>query len=212
MNVGVLGSGSVGKTLAVGFLKHGHQVMLGTRETIKLMSWIGEHPKVIVGSFADAAKFGEVLILAVKGTVAQDVLKMATPANLSGKVIIDATNPISDAPPANGVLSLFTSADESLMEKMQRQVPDARFVKAFNSVGAALMVNPKLAGGPPTMFICGNDEDAKKKATQVCEMFGWSVEDMGEAESARALEQLCIVWCIPGFLKNDWAHAFKVLR
>jgi len=212
MNVGVLGSGSVGKTLAVGFLKHGHQVMLGTRETIKLMSWIGEHPKVIVGSFADAAKFGEVLILAVKGTVAQDVLKMATPANLSGKVIIDATNPISDAPPANGVLSLFTSADESLMEKMQRQVPDARFVKAFNSVGAALMVNPKLAGGPPTMFICGNDEDAKKKATQVCEMFGWSVEDMGKAESARALEQLCIVWCIPGFLKNDWAHAFKVLR
>jgi len=212
MNVGVLGSGSVGKTLAVGFLKHGHQVMLGTRETIKLMSWIGEHPKVIVGSFADAAKFGEVLILAVKGTVAQDVLKMATPANLSGKVIIDATNPISDAPPANGVLSFFTSADESLMEKMQRQVPDARFVKAFNSVGAALMVNPKLAGGPPTMFICGNDEDAKKKATQVCEMFGWSVEDMGKAESARALEQLCIVWCIPGFLKNDWAHAFKVLR
>jgi len=212
MNVGVLGSGSVGKTLAVGFLKHGHQVMLGTRETIKLMSWIGEHPKVIVGSFADAAKFGEVLILAVKGTVAQDVLKMATPANLSGKVIIDATNPISDAPPANGVLSLFTSADESLMEKMQRQVPDARFVKAFNSVGAALMVNPKLAGGPPTMFICGNDEDAKKKAAQVCEMFGWSVEDMGKAESARALEQLCIVWCIPGFLKNDWAHAFKVLR
>jgi predicted dinucleotide-binding enzyme len=95
---------------------------------------------------------------------------------------------------------------------MQRQVPDARFVKAFNSVGAALMVNPKLAGGPPTMFICGNDEDAKKKATQVCEMFGWSVEDMGKAESARALEQLCIVWCIPGFLKNDWAHAFKVLR
>jgi len=212
MNVGVLGSGSVGKTLAVGFLKHGHQVMLGTRETIKLMSWIGEHPKVIVGSFADAAKFGEVLILAVKGTVAQDVLKMATPANLSGKVIIDATNPISDAPPANGVLSFFTSADESLMEKMQRQVPDARFVKAFNSVGAALMVNPKLAGGPPTMFICGNDEDAKKKAAQVCEMFGWSVEDMGKAESARALEQLCIVWCIPGFLKNDWAHAFKVLR
>ena len=212
MNVGVLGSGSVGKTLAVGFLKHGHQVMLGTRETIKLMSWIGEHPKVIVGSFADAAKFGEVLILAVKGTVAQDVLKMATPANLSGKVIIDATNPISDAPPANGVLSLFTSADESLMEKMQRQVPDARFVKAFNSVGAALMVNPKLAGGPPTMFIAGNDAGAKAAATRLLAELGWETADMGSAVAARAIEPLCVLWCIPGLREGSWTHAFKLLK
>jgi 8-hydroxy-5-deazaflavin:NADPH oxidoreductase len=211
MNVGVLGSGEVGKTLAVGFLEHGHHVMLGTRDTVRLMSWIGEHPKVIVGSFADASKFGEIVVLAVKGTVAEEVLRMATPSNLSGKVVLDATNPIADAPPVNGVLKFFTGPDESLLERLQRQVPDARFVKAFNSVGADLMVNPELAGGPPTMFICGNDEAARKKAASVLEMFGWQALDMGKAEAARPIEQLSILWCIPGFLRNDWTHAFKII-
>ena len=211
MHVGVLGSGEVGKTLAVGFLKHGHHVMLGTRDTVRLMSWIGEHPKVIVGSFADASKFGEIVVLAVKGTVAEEVLRMATPSNLSGKVVLDATNPIADAPPVNGVLKFFTGPDESLLERLQRQAPEARFVKAFNSVGADLMVNPELAGGPPTMFICGNDEAARKKAASVLEMFGWQTLDMGKAEAARPIEQLSILWCIPGFLRNDWTHAFKVI-
>jgi 8-hydroxy-5-deazaflavin:NADPH oxidoreductase len=212
MHVGVLGSGQVGKTLAVGFLKHGHQVMLGTRETIKLMSWIGEHPKVIVGSFADAAKFGEVVVLAVKGSAANEVLNMSTPSNLAGKLVIDTTNPIAETPPVNGVLKFFTGPNESLLERLQRQVPQAHFVKAFNSVGSGLMVNPVLAGGKPTMFICGNDEAARKKATEVLDMFGWEVADMGKAEAARPIEQLCVLWCIPGFLKNDWSHALKVLR
>ena len=212
MHVGVLGSGQVAKTLATGFLKHGHQVMLGTRDTIKLMSWIGENPKVIVGSFADAAKFGEIVILAVKGAAAGDVLQMATPTNLAGKLVMDATNPIADAPPVNGVLKLFTGPDESLMEKLQRQVPAAHFVKAFNSVGAALMVDPHVDGGRPTMFICGNDEAAKKKASDVLNELGWDVSDMGKAEAARPIEQLCVLWCIPGFLRNEWSHAFKLVR
>ena len=212
MHIGVLGSGQVAKTLATGFLRHGHHVMLGTRDTIKLMSWIGENPKVIVGSFADAAKFGEIVVLAVKGTAAGDVLQMATPANLTGKLVMDTTNPIADAPPVNGVLKFFTSPDESLMEKLQRQVPQAHFVKAFNSVGAALMVDPHVEGGPPTMFICGNDETARKKATDVLTEFGWDVSDMGKAEAARPIEQLCLLWCIPGFLRNDWAHAFKLVH
>jgi predicted dinucleotide-binding enzyme len=212
MHVGVLGSGVVAKTLAVGFLERGHHVMVGTRDTIKLMSWIGEHPKVIVGSFADAAKFGEVVVLAVKGAAASGVIDQASASNLAGKVIIDATNPIADAPPVNGVLTFFTGPDESLLERLQRQVPSARFVKAFNSVGSELMVNPKLAGGPPTMFICGNDEAAKQKTIEILDSFGWEAEDLGKAEAARPIERLCILWCVPGFLKNSRSHAFKLLR
>ena len=211
MNVGIIGSGAVGKALAIGFLAKGHHVIVGTRDTAKLLPWVGQNPKAILGSFADAAKFGEVVVLAVKGTAAVEALRAAEPADLAGKPIIDATNPIADAPPVNGVLKFFTSLDESLMERLQRQFPKAHFVKALNSVGSAAMVNPSFAGGPPTMFICGNNEDAKKTVTPVIEGFGWQVADMGKAEAARAIEPLCMLWCIPGFLRNDWSHAFKVL-
>ncbi len=131
---------------------------------------------------------------------------------MSGKTVIDATNPIADAPPVNGVLRLFTSGDDSLMERLQRQAPAARFVKAFSSVGNALMVNPQLAGGPPTMFICGNDVAAKAEVTTILDQFGWGTEDLGGAEAARAIEPLCVLWCIPGFRQNRWRHAFKLLE
>jgi predicted dinucleotide-binding enzyme len=153
-----------------------------------------------------------VLVLAVKGTAASEVLRQAGAANLGGKVIVDTTNPIADAAPDHGVLRFFTSLDDSLMERLQREYASARFVKAFNSVGNALMVNPALKGGPPTMFICGNDQDAKRIVTGVLDQFGWETEDLGTAEAARAIEPLCILWCIPGFLRNEWAHAYKVLR
>jgi 8-hydroxy-5-deazaflavin:NADPH oxidoreductase len=126
--------------------------------------------------------------------------------------VIDTTNPIAETPPANGVLSFFTDLDESLMERLQREVPDARFVKAFNSVGNARMVDPDFPGGRPTMFICGNDEAAKGTVTEVLDGFGWDVADMGAAEAARAIEPLCILWCIPGFLRNEWTHAFALLH
>jgi predicted dinucleotide-binding enzyme len=211
MKVGILGSGGVAKTLAGGFLKHGHEVMLGTREPAKLAEWTAQNAEGKVGSSADAAGFGEVVVLAVKGSAASKVLHAAGAGNLAGKPVIDATNPIADAPPQNGVLKFFTSLDDSLMERLQREFPDARLVKAFNSVGSALMVDPRLPGGKPTMFICGNDASAKETVRGILDQFGWETADMGGAEAARAIEPLCMLWCIPGFLKNDWVHAFKLL-
>ncbi len=211
MKIGVLGSGIVATTLAGGFLKHGHEVMLGTRTASKLADWSKKNPKGRIGSFSEAAKFGELVVLAVKGTVAADALRAAGAVNLAGKPVIDAANPIADAPPVNGVLKFFTGLDDSLMERLQREFREARFVKAFNSVGSACMVNPKFKGGKPTMFICGNDEAAKKTVSDILDQFGWETADMGKAEAARAIEPLCILWCIPGVLRNDWSHAFKLL-
>jgi 8-hydroxy-5-deazaflavin:NADPH oxidoreductase len=212
MKIGVIGSGDVARTLANGFLGHGHEVTIGTREPSKLADWAQQNPKGHVGSFADAARFAEVAVLAVKGTVALDAVRLAGPANLEDKPTIDACNPIAEAPPKNGVLKFFTSGEDSLLERLQREFPRVRFVKAFNSVGAASMVNPKFAGGPPTMFICGSDDGAKKTVSTILEQFGWESADMGKVEAARAIEPLCMLWCIPGFLHNDWVHAFKLLR
>jgi predicted dinucleotide-binding enzyme len=212
MKIGIIGSGDVAKALGAGFLKHGHEVMLGTRDPAKLGDWAKLDSKARIGSFADAAKFAETVVLAVKGTVASEALRAAGAANLSGKTVIDATNPIADSPPTNGVLKFFTNFGESLMERLQREFPTGHFVKAFNSVGAACMVNPSFKGGKPTMFIAGNDAGAKRAATAILDQFGWETEDMGPAEAARAIEPLCILWCIPGFRQNDWVHAFKLLR
>jgi predicted dinucleotide-binding enzyme len=209
MKVGVLGSGDVGKTLAGGFLKHGHDVTIGTRTPDKLAEWGQKYPRGHIGSFEDAAKFAEVVVLAVKGAVARDALLAAGDANLAGKIVIDATNPIADAPPVNGVLRFFTDLNESLMERLQGEFAGARFVKAFNSVGVACMVNPQFTG-TPTMFICGNDDVAKKAVSGILAQFGWETADMGKVEAARAIEPLCMLWCIPGFLRNDWFHAFKL--
>jgi len=213
MNVGVIGSGGVGKVLAEGFLKHGFGVTIGSRTAGKLADWAAQHPGTHTGTFAEAAEFGEVVVLAVKGHVAAEALRLAGVVNLKGKPVLDACNPIDESgPPVNGVLKLYTRMDESLMEQLQREFADAKFVKAFNSVGAALMVDPQLKGGKPTMFICGNDDGAKQTATGILDEFGWETADVGKVESARAIEPLCMLWCLPGFLNNDWMHAFKVLR
>jgi predicted dinucleotide-binding enzyme len=211
MKVAVLGSGDVGKTLAGGFLQYGHDVVLGTREPNKVADWAAQHPKARIDSFANAAKFAEVIVLAVKGTAAADAVRAAGAANLARKVVIDATNPIADAPPVNGVVKFFTNLDESLMERLQREFPDARFVKAFNSVGHRSMIQPKFQGGKPTMFICGNDDAARQTVRGILDQFGWETADMGKAEAARAIEPLCMLWLIPGFLRNEWSHAFKLL-
>lgn len=212
MKIGVLGSGTVATTLASGFLQHGHAVKLGSRTPEKLADWVKQNPKGTTGTFADAAAFGEVVVLAVKGTAAAEALRQAGAANIKGKPIIDTCNPIADAPPVNGVLQFSTNINESLMEQLQREFPDAHLVKAFNSVGALKMVNPQFAAGKPTMFICGNDEAAKKAVSAILDQFGWEIADMGKAEAARAIEPLCMLWCIPGFLNNQWTHAFKLLR
>ncbi|KAA6455741.1 DNA-binding protein [Acidobacteria bacterium AB60] len=212
MKIGVLGSGIVGKTLATGFLQHGHEVTLGSRTPEKLSEWAENHSSGKTGTFAEAAAFGEVVVLAVKGAGASEAAREAGAGNLKGKPVMDTCNPIAEAPPVNGVLQFFTGPNESLMEKLQQEFPAAHFVKAYSCVGSGLMVDPKLPGGKPSMFICGNDDVAKSTVTRIVLDFGWEVEDMGKVEAARAIEPLCLLWCLPWFTKNDWVHAFKVLR
>lgn len=214
MKIGVIGSGEVGQTLGTAFLAEGHDVMLGTRDPEKdtVKKWKSENPKGQTGTFDATARFGELLILCVAGGVAESAVQQAGVANFAGKVVIDTTNPIAGPPPATGVLQFFTDLNSSLMEKIQELIPDASVVKAFNSVGNAAMYKPQLPGGPPTMFICSNDAAAKTTVTDILTSFGWETEDMGGASAARAIEPLCILWCIPGFLHNSWNHAFKLLK
>lgn len=211
MKIGIIGSGLVAQTLAAGFMRHGHAVALGTRETSKLSAFAAEHPGARVVSMPQAAAFAELAVLAVKGTAAVEALRGVS-AQLAGKTVIDTTNPIADAAPVHGVLSYFTGPNESLLERLQHEFPQVRLVKAFNSVGAPCMVEPKLAGGPPTMFIAGDDAAAKGAVATLVEQLGWEVADMGPSVAARAIEPLCILWCIPGFTSNDWTHAFKMIR
>lgn len=213
MKIGILGSGIVGQTLGSGFIKYGHQVKIGTSNTSKLSDWLKSAGlNASAGSFDEAAKFGDLIVLSVKGTAALAVLEKAGKQNLINKSIIDTTNPIADAAPVNGVLKFFTNQNDSLMEQLQNKYPESNFVKAFSCVGSALMVNPDFSGSKPTMFIAGNSDPAKNRVKDILNTFGWDVEDMGKAEAARAIEPLCILWCIPGFLENEWMHAFKLLK
>jgi 8-hydroxy-5-deazaflavin:NADPH oxidoreductase len=209
--IGILGSGVVAQTLGKGFLKYGYEVMLGTREVSKLADWVKENGGR-AGSFSEAAAFGDLLVLAVKGAMAASALNLAGPNHLKGKTIIDATNPIMDAPPVHGVIQFYTSLSESQMEKLQEAYPEANFVKAFSCAGNAHMVDPDYAGIKPTMFYCGNSETSKSEVKTILERFGWEAEDMGSMEAARAIEPLCILWCIPGLTRNQWSHSFKLLK
>ena len=213
MKIAVIGSGIVAQTLGGGFLGHGHQVALGTRDPAKLAEWSAKNHAAKILGFAEAAAFGEVVVLAVGGAVALDALALVGAPGIAGKTVIDACNPIGGGPPVHGVLSYFTTHQDSLMERLQRAYPAAHFVKAFNSVGAGQMVNPVFAGGKPTMFICGDDAAAKATVTKLLDQLGWESEDMGPVEAARAIEPLCMLWCIPGIARGDWSpHAFKLLR
>jgi 8-hydroxy-5-deazaflavin:NADPH oxidoreductase len=213
MKIGILGSGSVGQTLANGFAKHGYEVTLGTNTKSKYDDLRKKlDGKVAIGTFEQAARFGEIVVLAVKGTAAESALSLSGIANLHGKTIIDTTNPIAEKPPSNGVLAFFTSFEDSLMERLQRLVPGAEFVKAFSCIGSSSMVNPDFGGMKPSMFIAGNSEKAKAAVKKILVQFGFEVEDMGQVEAARAIEPLCILWCIPGFLSNSWTHAFKLIK
>jgi len=184
---------------------------MGTRELTKLEEFKNQ-VSVKVSTFENAAAHGEIIVLAVKGSVANSAIALAGIDHLTDKLILDTTNPISDLAPVNGVLSYFTAMDNSLMEQLQRQAPRAHFVKCWNSVGNAYMINPDFGGVRPTMFICGNSEAAKQETSEILNEFGWDAEDMGKVESARAIEPLCILWCAPGFLRNQWTHAFKLLK
>ncbi len=212
MHVGVLGSGPVGEVLSNAFLTLGHQVMRGSREPSKLADWKQAHGEsASVGTFEETARYGKLLVLAVKGAVAETALAQAGAEHLAGKVVIDTTNPIAEGKVEDGVIRYFTGPNESLLERLQAAFPSARFVKAFSSVGNALMFRPEVAGGPPTMFFCGNDEAARSEVADILRDFGWEPRDLGKAAAARAIEPLCMLWCIPGFREGSWRHAFKLL-
>lgn len=204
--VAVLGTGIVGRTLAVGLRDLGHTVTIGSRSGRGVDGWDGA-----TGTFAEALTDAQVAVLAVKGAVAEELVASLN-NSLTGVLVLDTTNPIADTPPTDGVLAYFTGPNESLLERLQAAAPGARFVKAFNSVGSALMVHPALSGGRPTMFIAGDDPQARADAADIITQLGWDVEDLGSAVAARAIEPLCMLWCIPGLRENHWVHAFKLLR
>ena len=208
---GVLGSGEVGQVLARGLQAHGYDVRISSRSPEKLAGFATE-TGIQAGTFADVGRWGEALVLAVAGTGAESALGQVGKPQLRGKIIIDTTTPLGNEPPEQGVLRYFTGPNDSLMERLQRANPEARFVKAFNSVGSALMVNPDFHGTRPTMFYCGNDAAAKAEVARVLDQFGWEGADMGGAVAARAIEPLAMLWCIPGFLQNSWTHAFHLLK
>jgi len=213
MKIGILGTGDVGRALASGFVGLGHEVKFGTREpgTAKVKELLGKVGRgATAGSFADAAQFGDVVVLATLWSGTENAIKLAGPAKLKGKVVIDATNPLVFAPDAPPSLALGHT--DSGGEQVQRWLPGARVVKAFNTVGHAHMVNPSFPGGPPDMFIAGNDAEAKKVVAEILAAFGWPTIDVGGIEGARLLEPLCILWVAYGMATGTWGHAFKLLR
>jgi predicted dinucleotide-binding enzyme len=210
MKVGILGSSDVGKSFARAFGALGHEVVIGSRSPEKLSDFVsGEGDRVTNGTFEDAARSGDLIVLATHGMATEEALTMAGKSNFDHKVVIDATNPLDQS---GGVPRLAIGFTDSLGEQIQRSIPNARVVKAFNTVGNPLFFKPDLPGGPPDMFIGGNDADAKKLVSQVCEAFGWGVIDLGGIEASRYLEPMCMAWVLHGVISGTWMHAFKMLH
>ncbi len=213
MKVGIVGSGDVAQALGTGFVELGHEVMLGSRtpESEGLVAWkkkAGTHAST--GTFADAAAFGELDVLATHGVQNENAIRLAGPMNFSGKVVIDTTNPLVFT--AERMPNLAYGWSDSAGERVQKLLPDAHVVKAFNTVGNVHMFRPKFPGGPPDMFYCGNDASAKKKVAEWLKAFGWNPVDIGGIEGARTLEPMCILWVTIGITGGSWDIAFKVLH
>jgi 8-hydroxy-5-deazaflavin:NADPH oxidoreductase len=211
--VGVLGSGEVGRRLAAGFYSRGHEVMIGSRDPAKpeLWDWLSSDGTGIeVGTFAEAAEHGELLVLAVLGGAAEQAIADAGPENFSGKVVIDAMNPLDFSggfPP-----KLSITGEDSLGERVQRALPDAKVVKAFNTIGNSYFVDPSFSAGSPTMLIAGEDEGAKRTVVDLLGDFGWSdTVDIGGIEGSRELEAICIAWVKIGGARGAWDHGFRLL-
>lgn len=210
MKVGVLGSGDVGKSFARAFAMLGHEVRIGSRSPGKLREFVSEEgEKISSGTFEETASFGELIVLATLGVATHEAIALAGKKHFEGKVVIDATNPLDFS---TGAPQLSVGHTDSLGEQIQRSLPGARVVKAFNTVGNAFFFKPELPGGPPDMFIGGNDAEAKQLVSQVCDRFGWGVIDLGGIEASRHLEPMCMVWVLHGIRSGSWTHAFKMLH
>lgn len=211
MKVGILGSSDVAKFLARGFLSEDHEVMLGSREPGKLASWVGESGEgAFSGTFSETAKFGELVVLAVHGTKAAEAIQIAGVDHFKGKVVIDATNPLDfsgDLPPKL-VGGLGTSGGELI----QKALPGAFVVKAFNTVGHAHFYKPEFPGGSPDMFICGDDAKAKEQVSRICNAFGWNPIDVGGIALSHYLEAAAMIWIITAITGGHWNQAFKLVR
>lgn len=211
MRIGILGSAVVAKALGTGYVRHGHEVRLSSREPDRqdLVDWAAEiGAAAAVGTPAEAAEWGEIVVLATAGTASVATVEGVASA-LAGKVLIDATNPLSFA---SGGPTLFVGTTDSLGEQVQRAVPEARVVKAYNTVGNTLFVDPELPGGPPTMLLAGDDEEAKQAVADLLGATGWDVADLGGIESSRWLEAICMAWVVYGIRTQGWGHAFRLLR
>ncbi len=213
MKIGVLGTGAVGRTLGTGFADAGDDVMMGARDAAnaKARAWVAATGRrASAGTFVQAAEFGDVIVLATLWSGTENAIKLARPAVIGEKVVMDVTNPLvftAKAPPAFAL-----GHRDSGGQRVQRLLPKARVVKVFNTVGTAHMVNPEFPGGPPDMFICGNDDDAKRTVTAICQRFGWPTIDIGGMEDAQLLEAMYRVWVLCGLRSGGWNHAFKLLR
>lgn len=213
MKVGILGTGDVGKALGKAFIALGHEVKMGSREAGngKAIEWASTSGiNASTGTFADAVKFGDIVVLALLWSGTENALKLAGPQNFGGKVVIDATNPLVYEPGKTPALALGHT--DSGGEQVQRWLPSAHVVKAFNTVGFAHMFKPDFPCGPPDMFIAGNDTAAKDSVTAILKDFGWATIDTGGIEGSRLLEPLCILWVGYGISTGTWNHAFKLLR
>jgi len=211
VRVGVLGSGDVGRVLAAGFVGLGHEVKIGSRDPGKLQAWAdAAGSRASTGTFAEAAAFGDIVVLATLGVATPDVIQSVGPEAFASKVVIDTTNPLDFSKGMPPTLTVGTT--DSLGEMIQRLLPNAKVVKAFNTVGNPHMVNPQFPGGPPDMFLCGNDDGAKRIVSQICEHFGWGVIDIGGIEGSRYLEPMCLTWVLHGVRSGSWNHAFKMLK
>jgi predicted dinucleotide-binding enzyme len=212
--VAVIGSGDVGQTIANGFLKHGFQVILASREPTKLNGWLQTAEpkgKASTATFSEASAKAEIIVLAVNGRAGLDAVDQCGINNLKGKIVIDSMNPLDGTFEEGGILGFYAGVKDSLMEALQAKAPDAKFVKALNSCGYSMMINPDFGEVKPTMFICGNDADAKAQVSQIMDLFGWETCDMGGVKTARAIEPLCQLWCIRAYGKGKGYHAFKLL-
>lgn len=213
MKVGIVGTGDVGKAVGRGFIALGKAVKMGARDARneKAIAWAREMgANASVGTFRDAADFGDIVVLATLGVANESAITMAGPESFRGKVVIDTTNPLdfsAGMPP-----KLAVSGHDSGGEGVQRLLPDAHVVKAFNTVGNAFMFRPDFPGGPPDMFMCGNHEDGKAKVAAILRDFGWGVVDVGGIESSRYFEAMCMVWVLAAMRTGNWNHAFKLLR
>lgn len=209
MNIGILGSGDVGKSLGAGFVERGDEVMLGTRDPAKLKDWQAAHPSAKVGSFAETAQFGDLVVLSTNAAGAIHAIELAGKNAFDGKIVIDTTNPVEfDAKGPH----LTVAGNDSMGERVQAALSGARVVKAFNTVGAALMVKPSFKYGPPSMFIAGNDDAAKGAVSEIVRDFGWDVVDLGGIEASRMLEAMCLAWIVYAVRNQGRNHAFKLLR